>query len=492
MATASRPTRSPSVRLRILTAVLVTTAVGMVGAGLVSYALARQATYDGVRKSLSQENEEIKTVAAIAEAGNAGRVIRGPRDLLYVAIKSSVPDPDEGIIGLVNGEVAWVPDSDDAFQQTLAQDTELVAAAAAIKPDQPVVVHEIRTARHDPLAYISIPIQVRGSDDLGHYVAAVDVRSALAPVIRTHLTYAVICLLALAVVALVGYQVAGRLLSPLRALRRTAQRITDTDLSDRIPASQLSSNDEVADLGRTMNAMLDRLSASFDAQRQMLDDAGHELRTPITIVRGHLELVDPTDADDVIKTRDLAIDELDRMQRLVDELMILAKARRPDFVRLEPVVVGDLLVSVLAKVEPLADRRWLLEAAPEATVAIDPQRITQALVQLVANAIRFTEPSAVIAIGATTSDTELKLWVRDEGAGIEVADQARIFERFARASRSSPAEDTGAGLGLAIVAAIAEAHHGTVALASQPGQGSTFTITIPQQPTPTERPWPPS
>ncbi len=210
-------------RVRILTAVLITTALGMVGAGAVSYVLARQATYDGIRKSLSQENEEIKTVAAIAEEGNAGREIRGPRDLLYVAIKSSVPDPDEGIIGLVNGQVAWVPKSEDPFQKTLADDTELIAAAAAIRPDQAVVVHQVRTARHDPLAYISIPIQVRGSDDLGHYVAVVDVSSALAPVVRTHLTYAVVCLLALAVVGLVGYQVAGRLLSPLRSLRRTAQ-----------------------------------------------------------------------------------------------------------------------------------------------------------------------------------------------------------------------------------------------------------------------------
>lgn len=354
----TRAPRSLSVRVRILTAVLITTAFGMIGAGVVSYVLARQATYEGIRKSLSQENEEIKTVAAIAEAGNAGRRISGPGDLLYVAIQSSVPDPDEGILGLVNGSVAWVPTSDDPFQTTLAADTELVAAAAAVRPDQPVVVHEISTARHDPLSYISIPIQVRGSDDLGHYVAVVDVRSALAPIVRTHLTYAAVCVLALAVVALVGYQVAGRLLSPLRSLRRTAQRITDTDLSERIPAGQLSSNDEVADLGRTMNAMLDRLSLSFDAQRQMLDDAGHELRTPITIIRGHLELVDPDDPDDVARTRDLAIDELDRMQRLVDELMVLAKARRPDFVRVEPVVPAVLLFTVLDKIEPLAARRW--------------------------------------------------------------------------------------------------------------------------------------
>lgn len=228
-----------------------------------------------------------------------------------------------------------------------------------------------------------------------------------------------------------------------------------------------------------MNAMLDRLSLSFDAQRQMLDDAGHELRTPITIVRGHLELVDLNDPDDVAKTRDLAIDELDRMQRLVDELMVLAKSRRPDFVHLGPVGVAELLYSVLDKVEPIAERHWLLEAAPEATVDLDSQRITQALVQLVANAIRFTATGGTIALGAAAEDGWLRLWVRDDGVGVARADQERIFERFTRAGRPPAASDTGAGLGLAIVSAIAEAHRGRVTLVSEPGQGATFAMLIP-------------
>ena len=486
-----------------MTAVLITTLLGMVGAGTVSYLLARHSTYDGIQRALSQENAEIKTVAAIAEAGNAGRPIRGPGDVLYVAIKSTVPDPDEAILGLVGGKVTWVPQSDDAFQQTLADDEELVRAAASTMPGEPVFVRQLRTSAHGPLAFISVPIQVRGSTDLGHYVAAVDVRAAMAPVNRTHLTYAAICLLALLVVGFVGYQVAGRLLSPLRTLRRTAQQITDTDLRSRIPEELLSSKDEVADLGRTMNAMLDRLSTSFDAQRRMLDDAGHELRTPITVVRGHLELVDADDPVDVIKTRDLALDELDRMQRLVEELMVLAKASRPDFIRLEEVALDELIYAVFEKVSPIADRRWTVDAASESTGWLDPQRITQALLQLVANAVRFTEAGAVIALGARTDGTEHRLWVRDTGAGIEPADQELIFERFHRGAQgtSRTTDDGGAGLGLSIVNAIVEAHHGTVIVDSTPGHGATFTMIIPQRtpaaaadrptgPALEEQPWP--
>lgn len=476
--------RPISVRARILIAVLVTTALGMLGAGGVSYLIAREQTLDNIRSSLLQENEEINTVAALASRGETGRTINGPGDLLWLVIKSSVPDPDEAIIGLVNGRVEWVPSSDEPSQTSLENDAELIAAAAAVQPGQSVQLQRISTTDHPDVAFLSIPVQVKGSPDLGHYVAAVDVRLAFQPIVRTHLTYAAICVVALVAIGIVGYQVAGRLLSPLRALRRTAQRITETDLSDRIPEDQLASNDEVADLGRTMNAMLDRLSASFDNQRQLLDDAGHELKTPITIVRGHLELVDPNDPTDVVETRDLAIDELDRMRRLVDEIVMLAKARRPDFVQPEPVVVADLLAGVLDKVIALGERRWLIEATTNDVVALDPQRITQALIQLVANAVKFTEQCAVIALGGRIYGPEVRLWVRDEGAGIPAEDQDRIFERFGRGSdpvgTQAPGSDDGAGLGLAIVDAIAVAHHGRVALSSEIGAGSTFTLCLPR------------
>ncbi|HET9873435.1 MAG TPA: HAMP domain-containing sensor histidine kinase [Propionibacteriaceae bacterium] len=481
----TRSRRSLSVRGRILTAVLVTTAIGMLSAGGISYLIARKAVYQGIEQALVQQNDQIHTVAEIARDGQSGRPITGPGDVLYLAIRSSVPDPREGIVGLVDGRVEWVPDpglgSGSEFQRSLAADRALIAAATAVGPADSVTVHSLSTALHPRLAFISVPVRVDGSASVGHYLAVVDVGAYFRPVNRTHLTLAVICLVALAVVGAVGYQVAGRLLAPLRALRRTAQRINDADLTDRIPEDQLSSNDEVADLGRTMNAMLDRLAGSFDNQRRLLDDAGHELRTPITIVRGHLELLDAHNPREVAETRDLALDELDRMQRLVDDIMVLAKARRPDFVRPEPIVVSALLAGVLEKIAPLAQRNWFIEASTDAVAMLDRQRITQALVQLVANALRFTTDGSEIALGGRLIGTELRLWVRDEGTGIPPEARPRIFERFGRESndRVDVSDDNGAGLGLAIVAAIARAHHGRVAMASTVGSGSTFSLCLP-------------
>ena len=468
----------------MLTAVLVTAALGMLGAGSVSYLLARQATLESVDRALQQEHEEIDTIVALSASGEVGHEVTSPDDVLRIAIRQTVPDPGEGILGVVDGRAVWTPVSGDAFQQGLAGDEELVRAAAATRPGTPVSVRQLDRPGVGRTAYISVPVEVAGSPQLGHYVAAVDVRAAMAPVYRTHLAYAVICLVALGLVALVGHRVVGRLLAPLRALRETAQRITETDLAGRIPAAQLSSRDEVSDLGQTVNAMLDRLAVSFDSQRQTLDDVGHELRTPITIVRGHLETVDVDDAADVRHTRDLAIDELDRMHRLVDELLVLAKARRPDFVRPVASDVAALLFSVFDLVSVLDERRWVLETVPEGVIALDPQRVTQALLQLAANAVRFSAPGTSVALGGSLTPAaphagELRLWVRDEGIGVAPADREVIFERFGRGSAGARRDDEGAGLGLPIVAAIAEAHHGRIELDSAPGQGAAFTLVLP-------------
>src|SRR5699024_2917573 len=137
----------------------------------------------------------------------------------------------------------------------------------------------------------------------------------------TFRTYALVAAAALVVLAAVAWVLAGRLLRPVRALREAAEQISDTDLSRRIP---VTGTDDLSELTRTVNDMLARLETSFRSQRLLLDDAGHELRTPITIVRGHLEVMDPADPDDAAATRELALSELDRMHRLTDDLVLLA------------------------------------------------------------------------------------------------------------------------------------------------------------------------
>jgi signal transduction histidine kinase len=227
--------------------------------------------------------------------------------------------------------------------------------------------------------------------------------------------------------------------------------------------------------------MLDRLQAAFAGQREFLDDVAHELRTPITIARGHLELLGD-DPEERAETVALVTDELDRMGRYVADLLVLAKQEAPDFFRLEPVDLGDLVTDALAKVRTLADRRWSVDEAPASGAVwllADRERLNQALVNLVANAVEHTGAGDVVALGGRLVDGEVRLWVRDSGPGVDPAVRERIFDRFVRADASQAARPGGSGLGLAIVAAIARGHRGRVEVGEAPGGGALFTLVLP-------------
>jgi signal transduction histidine kinase len=221
--------------------------------------------------------------------------------------------------------------------------------------------------------------------------------------------------------------------------------------------------------------MLDRLERAFASQRRFVDDASHELKTPLTIVRGHLELLDsdPQERDAALS---LVMDELDRMGRIVQDLLLLANHGRPDFLALDKVDVGGLTEELYAKAKALAPRKWILEECGTGVAVADRQRLTQAVVQLAQNAVRHSDVAGTIALGSRVADGEARVWVRDHGPGIPLEEQQVIFERF---RRGNIRRSEGAGLGLAIVKAIAEAHRGRVELVSRPGAGATFTLVIP-------------
>lgn len=269
----------------------------------------------------------------------------------------------------------------------------------------------------------------------------------------------------------------GQVLAPLRSSIETAKLVSESDLSQRLP---VQGGGEMAELAVTFNEMMDRLESAFVTQRNFINDAGHELRTPITIIRGHLELMgdDPQEREETVA---LTIDELDRMARMVDDLILLAKSERGDFLQYEVVDVRMFTEELFAKVGSLGDRRWDLAKVAEGKVRIDRYRITQAIVNLANNAVQHTQVGDKISLGSIVRQNILYLWVQDTGEGISETDRVQIFERFARAAKSRRRSD-GSGLGLAIVKAIVDAHRGQIALQSQLNFGSTFTLKIPLRP----------
>lgn len=473
-----RPSRAGrsglSVRVRITLTVALLTAIGLGLAGLSVYLIESRRIDDRANDASQQELDEF---AAFLDP-QRGDVRATLGATLKAFLVRSVPDDDEVLLGFVGesavsgfGQGAEALSQDPAF---LARATPLVSSGGTITFDTP----------QGPLLLASQPAAV--GTQRGALVVVIRLAEDRAALRETMRTYTIVSLLGLLLVTGVAFVQSGRLLAPLRTLRQTAEEITETDLSRRIP---LSGNDDVTALTRTVNGMLDRLEAAFAGQRQLLDDAGHELRTPLTVLQGHLELLDTGNADDVAETRELLLDEVSRMGGLVEDLILLAKSDRPGFLHPGPVDVAGLTATVLAKAAGLGERDWSHDGdaaiPPGVTVLGDEQRITQALLQLAANAVRHTGPDEVVAIGASVDDGHLLWWVRDTGPGVPEPDRERIFQRFGRGTEAAAANPDGFGLGLSIVSAIAQAHGGDAWLDDAYTDGARFVLSVPLSGPPT-------
>jgi signal transduction histidine kinase len=191
------------------------------------------------------------------------------------------------------------------------------------------------------------------------------------------------------------------------------------------------------------------------------------------------------DPEDRRKSLEIVMDELERMTRFVNDLLVLARADHPDFLALDTVDVAVLSEEMLTKARSLGSRRWVVDEVGRGVIVADRQRLTQAVMQLAQNACEHTADEAEIALGSSVRGGEARFWVRDTGPGIAPADRDHVFDRFRRGRVRRSSE--GVGLGLSIVKAIADAHHGAVELETAPGAGATFVVRVPvDQPLPTE------
>ncbi|MFT4225426.1 sensor histidine kinase [Micropruina sp.] len=471
--------RPVTVRARVIAAVLALTTLALTIAGLTAYSLERAMAERRVEGYLERAVDEFRVLACGQSANCApgidpttGRPFASPTDLIRVAMQSQVLAANESELGIVNGKVVWTAPEGVTFRPE--QDPEFVNTVVPLSELDHVTRGRLATPMAD---YFYAVTPVRFPNQSGALVQTFDMRAEFAMLRATYFTYALVAVGSLAMVGFLIWLLVGRLLQPIRLLRTTAEDITEHDLSRRIP---VHGNDDLSALTRTVNAMLDRLNAAMGSQRQLLDDVGHELRTPVTIVRGHLELMDADDADDVRTTRALALDELDRMGRLVDDLLTLAKAERSDFIQPQPTDIGRLTDETLEKARGLAPRRWLLDELADVEAVLDPQRVTQAWLQLASNAVKYSPDDTPIALGSAVRDSELWLWVRDQGVGISPEERELVLARFGRGA-NAPLRADGAGLGLAIVDKIVTGHSGRVDIESTPGQGSTIALVVPLQ-----------
>jgi signal transduction histidine kinase len=225
---------------------------------------------------------------------------------------------------------------------------------------------------------------------------------------------------------------------------------------------------------------IERVSESnrrlIERQRDFIQDASHELRTPITVALGHAELIQGSANGTLREDATVVVEELTRLRRLSDRLLLLATAEDPDFLNMEPVEVEDILLDTLRRWAPIP-RRWRLGALVDATVQGDRDRLALAIDALVENAVKHTSPEQAIELSSRDQDGMVVIAVADGGTGIDAGEVSRLFERF---SRGGSGEGGGSGLGLAIVAAIVGAHGGSARASRRPGGGSVFELRLPR------------
>lgn len=466
--------RPGSTRLRILGWILIPISLVLLVSWFEVRSVLQDQVNDRIELELLGEVDELRLLAEKRQvaAGTNGRVT--PQDLVREYLERSIPDTNEVMFGVVDGRVDSRSIGTPPYR--LDQNTEFLNSISQISG---AVLGEIGTPAGS-VQYIAVPVSDAKSDELVILVVGIFADEEAASSDSALRTLVIGAIGALLVAGVIGWFVSGRLLAPIRRMRDTAVAITESDLTDRIPVSDRRSGDDLDELARTFNSMLDRLESAFDAQREFVDDAGHELRTPLTIIRGHLELLayekNPPGPESIMI---LVADELSRMSRIVSDLQLLTKANSNNFIEMEPIDTGDLVVELLEKSRSLGDRTWVLDSRVEGVVIADRQRLTQAMIQLASNAVQHTEVGQEIGIGISCNEKSCDLWIRDTGPGVPPAERESIFERFHRANGESERRSEGAGLGLAIVKAIAQAHGGKVTVEDSINEGAIFRIVIP-------------
>lgn len=434
-------------------------------------------TVFAVRQVLSVRLEERSKQILVQEVKEFRQLFDGYRelgccqidDLFDDFLSRNIPVDGEFMVTFINGK--FYKASPTALPETLTRDKKLLKRWSKLTKPQ----RGEKITPRDSIRYYAMPVNLEGENP-GVFIVMHSTESELQKLNEITVVMVLVTLIVLVVASVVIWAVGGRVLKPLRLLTATAQSISGSNVGERLA---VQGADDIAELTMTFNAMLDRLEAAFTSQRNFINDAGHELRTPITIIRGHLELLGD-DPEEQKETLAIVTDELDRMSRLVNDLLLLAKAERPDFLNLETVDVALFTEELLAKAKALGDRHWQLEDQAFCWIVADRQRLTQAMMNLSQNAVQHTKREDAIFLGSSVKNNEVCFWVRDTGEGIAPKEQRRIFERFARVTNSRRRSE-GYGLGLAIVRAIVEAHEGRVELESELGKGSTFMLILPIQ-----------
>lgn len=343
------------------------------------------------------------------------------------------------------------------------------------KPPSHSVIFDL-TIEHTAMRVMASPIR-RGDHVEGTLIAASNLTTLNNDLHSQMMLVTAEGVAALLAAVLGGYLLIRRVLRVIVTVTDTAEEITGGDLSRRLHYQ--GPNDEVGRLARTVDGMLDRLDTAFSSQRQLLADVSHQLRTPLTVIRGHLDILNrgAIGSEEAAASITMVIDELDQLSLMIDRMLLLGQALEHDFLLEETFSLPALLSDVFDAAVFLADRDWQLGAVPAVIVRADRTKLRSALLNLLDNAVKATHTGQRISLSAIADvDADLVIAVTDTGRGLDPSERDAVMARF---GRSDTPRYRGSGLGLAIVKAVAAAHNGHLELDSARGRGCTVRIVLP-------------
>jgi len=460
----SRP-RTLRARLSLGIAVLVLAVLAAVG--IVVY-------YGTAQRLTASLDASLRTATAQAMAGTNnqnGRLTLGPQldegvasDELYAP----------GLSLAVFGPTGRVLRQVGPYDQSVPQAAALAAAQRGVTTTE---------SRADPVSGVRVRVHTTPVHEDGKTLAVFSIALSEGPMLATlrqlRLTLLVLLPLAAAIAALLGYVLTRHMLRPLARMQATAAEISSHDLSRRLGVA--AGDDEVSQLAATFDAMLDRIEASFHRERQFVADASHELRTPLAAIQAIVSVTRERPRSE--GEYEHALDDVDvesaRLRTLVESLLELARGDAASGGESADVDISALLGDVCASLAPLAERKglsltWQVEA--DLAMQADADGLVRLFVNLLDNAIKYTERGAIGVTAARAAGT-IEVTVRDTGPGMAADQLPHLFDRFYRGDASRSSE--GSGLGLPIALQVAEAHRGTITIASIEGQGTTVSVTLP-------------
>jgi signal transduction histidine kinase len=431
--------------------------------------------YTTVRATLTAEVDR----TLLHEADEYGVAMKGSSDTTSLASASrrylqdrigASAGPDPILLVLADGRV--ISNSELKLEGAAGN-------AAAKEPTRSPAGFSTVTLGNAAYRVVSAPIANADGSRVGLFQAALSAESPAAIALSVAEALAAAGLIVILGGAVVSVWAARQSLRPLRQMAADAASVTHASPGRRIAYDGPA--DELGSLAASLNAMLARLERSYQDQRRFVADASHELRTPVAIVRGNVELLSRGSMCESDATESLRMIEAEalRMTRLLDELLSLARLEGASR-HFQPLEARTLLDEIAAGARALGERTVTVVGASELWISGDPDLLKQALLNIARNSIAHTQPGGHLALACSAIGNRVFLSVTDDGPGIPPDDLERIFDRFFRASGPRPGDSGGAGLGLAITSRLVDLHDGTIRAENVEPHGARFTIELPR------------